>query len=125
MVDFPKLGRSFRFAFAGLVYVVRNEQNMRIHLAISTAVILAGWYFRISQFEWIAVVLCMGAVLGAEAVNSAIERLADRVTGDQDSLIRIAKDAAAGGVLTLAVASFVIGAIIFLPRILGLLQSLG
>lgn len=123
MVDLPKLGRSFRFALAGLLYVVRSEQNMRIHLVISAVVVVAGFYFRISQLEWIAVVLCMGAVLGAEAVNSAIERLADRVTGDEDSLIRVAKDAAAGGVLTLAIASFVIGAIIFLPRILGLLQS--
>tara|TARA_R110002096_G_scaffold54517_5_gene140558 strand:+ start:29353 stop:29727 length:375 start_codon:yes stop_codon:yes gene_type:complete len=123
MVDFPKLGRSFRFAFAGLRYVVRTEQNMRIHLVISAIVLVAGWYFQISHLEWIAVVLCMGAVIGAETVNSAIERLADRVTESEDTLIRIAKDAAAGGVLALAVASFVIGAIIFLPRILELVRS--
>ncbi len=120
MIDFSKLIRSFRYGFAGLVYVIRSEQNMRIHLLITVCVIAAASFFQVSSIEWLMIVFCIGAVTAAEAMNSAIERLADRVTSSEDQLIRVAKDAAAGGVLALAISSAVIGAIIFLPRLLGL-----
>ncbi len=118
MIDVPRLLRSFRFGLAGLAYVFRTEQNMRIHVGMAAFVIAAGWFFRISASEWLAVVFCIGAVIAAEAFNSAIERLADRVEPGEDRLIGLSKDAAAGAVLALAIASAAIGAIIFLPKIL-------
>lgn len=54
----------------------------------------------------------------AEGFNTAIEKLADRVTREQDPLIGAAKDVAAGAVLLMAVASVVVGLIIFLPKFL-------
>ena len=61
--------------------------------------------------------LCIGLVLSAEAVNSAIEALADRVSPAYDEAIKRTKDLAAGAVLLLAIASAVVGLIIFLPKL--------
>ena len=59
----------------------------------------------------------VGLVLSAEAVNSAIEALADRVSPAYDEAIKRTKDLAAGAVLLLAIASAVVGLIIFLPKL--------
>ena len=72
------------------------------------------------DFEWIAVILCIGAVLAAEGVNSAIEALCDKVSPEYDEAIKHTKDLAAGAVLILAVMSIIVGLLIFVPKILSL-----
>ena len=74
----------------------------------------------LSPTEWIIITLCIGLVLAAEAVNSAIEALADRVSAEYDEAIKRTKDLAAGAVLLLAIASAIVGLIIFLPKLIAL-----
>lgn len=109
--------RSFRYAFRGIGLLVRGEHNMWIHLAVALAVVIAGGLLELSRAEWIAVAFAIGFVFSAEAVNSAVERLADRITPERDPMIRDAKDLAAGAVLIAAIAAVVIGLVIFVPRI--------
>jgi len=63
--------------------------------------------------------VCIGAVLGAEALNSAIERLADRVQPEQDPAIHDVKDLSAGAVLVLSVATAVVGVVVLWPYVVG------
>lgn len=114
-------GRSFKFAFAGIVRLVGREHNMWLHISAAIIATALGFAFFISAMEWIAIVLCIGAVFSAEAFNTAIEYLADRISSDYDEAVGRAKDVAAGAVLFLAVASVIIGSIIFIPKILVLL----
>jgi diacylglycerol kinase (ATP) len=109
---------SFRYAWRGIVALVRTQPNARIHLAASVAVLAAGFVLGISGGEWGLLALAMGLVWSAEAMNTAIEVLADRVTTEQDERIGRAKDLAAGAVLLASVAAAVIGGIVFLPRVL-------
>lgn len=83
--------------------------------------ILGGWLFRISSGEWIAVFVAIGLVFAAEAINSAIERLADVVQPEKDERIRDVKDISAGAVLACAITALVIGIIVFLPKLAALL----
>ena len=83
--------------------------------------IVLGFVFSISSGEWIVVILCFGLVLGGECFNTALEAVVDLASPQYHELARIAKDAAAGGVFLFSIASFVIGVIIFLPRILQLI----
>lgn len=76
-----------------------------------------GHFCRTIIYGWIVICLCIGLVLSAEAVNSAIEALADRVSPAYDEAIKRTKDLAAGAVLLLAIASAVVGLIIFLPKL--------
>lgn len=68
--------------------------------------------------EWIAVCMCIGMVLSAEAVNSSIEALADLVSPEYNEAIKKTKDLAAGAVLILAITAAIIGLIIFIPKII-------
>ena len=109
---------SFRYAFNGLKILVKEEHNARIHLFIAICVLIAGVIFKISTAEWIAVVFCIGLVIALELINSAIENTADLISKEKNETIKKIKDLSAGAVLIAAIASAVIGLIIFLPKIL-------
>ena len=79
--------------------------------------VAAGFVFGLAAWEWVAVLLCVGLVLSAECMNTALERLADRVSLDRHPLIQQAKDSASGAVLVLALTSAVVGCIVFVPRL--------
>lgn len=107
--------KSFSYAFAGLKVLFKEEHNARIHAVATLLVVAAGILFRITAGEWIAVVLCIGMVISAEAVNSSIERCADFVKQERDDRKRDIKDLGAAAVLVCAIAAAVVGCIIFIP----------
>lgn len=109
--------RSFGYARKGIQSFVGKEHNAWIHCIVMIAVTIAGFYFEINRGEWIAVVLCFGLVLAAEGFNTAIERLVNLVSPQQNPIAGNVKDIAAGAVLICAVAAAIVGAIIFLPYI--------
>ena len=100
-----------------MAHVIRSEMNMRIHVAAAIAVVVVGGLFGLAAWEWVAVLFCVGLVLSAECMNTALERLADRVSLEWHPLIKQAKDCASGAVLVLALTSAVVGGIVFLPKI--------
>lgn len=108
--------RSFKYAFQGIRILIRNEHNARIHLCATILVVIAGLFFKLTSGEWIAVLFAIGFVFSAEAVNSAIEYLADAVSPAPDPLIGHAKDLAAGAVLIAAFIAAIIGCIVFIPH---------
>ncbi len=79
------------------------------------------WWLKVSAAEWLVVLLCCGAVLGAEMFNHAIEKLCDLVHPGQHPVIRVVKDVAAGATLLTCIVSVLAGLIIFLPRLMALL----
>ncbi|MBS2212566.1 diacylglycerol kinase family protein [Carboxylicivirga mesophila] len=84
----------------------------------AVGVVLLGFYFSLSSLEWVAVLLCIGFVFAMELLNSAIEALADFVSVEHQALIKKAKDMAAAAVLVAALVAFVVGLLIFLPKII-------
>ena len=112
-----KFLRSVVTGFIGLGHVIRSERNMQLHVVAAVTVVVAGFAFGLTAWEWVAVVFCVGLVLSAECLNTGLERLADRVSLDRHPLIKQAKDCAAGAVLVLAMTSAVVGGIVFLPRL--------
>jgi diacylglycerol kinase (ATP) len=85
-------------------------------------VLAASIYFRLSSDEWRWIILAIALVWLAEALNTAIERLADAVTLEPNENIGYAKDVAAGAVLAAAIVSAVIGLTIFVPHIIAILS---
>lgn len=108
--------KSFGFAFKGIWYLFRFTPNALIHLLAVAVVVVAGILFGVSPLEWCALILCMGSVIAAEAVNSALESLADKVSPEKDPLIGRAKDLGAGAVLILALMSVAVACFIFIPK---------
>jgi undecaprenol kinase len=111
------LASSFKFGFEGIATAAARERNVQIHVAISVIVTISGFFFSINKYEWIAIILCIGGMISLEMMNTAIERTVDMYTEDFHPLAKQAKDIAAGAVLVFAIASVIIGLIIFLPKI--------
>lgn len=114
---FRKRIRSFRYAFSGIWLLITKEHNAWIHCFAAISVVIAGAILGLSRMEWVAVVIVIGAVLAAEAVNSSIEALADLVSPEYNEAIKRTKDLAAGAVLLMAIAAAIVGLIIFIPKI--------
>lgn len=113
---FRKRIRSFRYAFNGIRLLITKEHNAWIHCFAAICVVIAGVILGLSRMEWVAVVIVIGAVLAAEAVNSSIEALADLVSPEYNEAIKRTKDLAAGAVLLMAIAAAIVGLIIFIPK---------
>ena len=105
--------KCFKFAAEGILAAVKTQRTMRIHRAFAFYVILAGVVTKLPRAEWAIVIFCMAAVMSLELINTAIESLCDRVSAEYSPQIKLAKDAAAGAVLVCAIASAIIGCIIF------------
>ncbi|MCD5323611.1 MULTISPECIES: diacylglycerol kinase family protein [Pontibacillus] len=107
----------FSFAFNGLWNVLKTERNFRIHLSVSALVILAGLFFGLVAWEWVAVITIMAIVIILEMINSVIERIMDFLSPNYHPLVGEIKDISAGAVLVAALASVIIACIIFLPKL--------
>lgn len=104
---------SFNYAIEGIVYALRTQRNMRLHVMAAAAVLVAALFFRISRYELIAVVLVIALVLCTELINTAVEATVDLAVDRPDPLAKIAKDVAAGAVLVSSVVALVVGYIVF------------
>ena len=112
--------KSFKYAFNGLKILIKEEHNARIHLFATICVGIAGYFFSLSVYEWIAVIFAIGFVFCAEAFNSVIENLSDFVSPERHESIKKIKDLSASAVLITAITAFIIGIIVFLPKIISL-----
>ena len=109
---------AFRYAFAGCVSFFTTERNGRIQLLIALSAIIISVVTNISAAEWCIVLLCIGLVISLEMINSAIEKLCDKMQTGYDPVIKVVKDIAAGAVLWASLISVIIGLLIFIPKIL-------
>lgn len=107
--------RSFRYAFAGLGYVLRTQHNAWLHALASVGVLAVGLWVELSRLEWALIVLAMALVWAAEIVNTALEALVNLASPQPHPLARIAKDCSAAAVLVMAGAAAVIGVLILGP----------
>lgn len=110
--------RSFRFALAGLVTMLRSQHNAWLHALATVLVLILSAAVGLSSMQWCIIILCIGLVWSAEAFNTALEVLCDVVHPDQHPKIKIVKDVAAAAVLLVSIAAALIGAIIFIPYFL-------
>lgn len=121
-MNMKKFVNSFKYAFCGIKETVRQEQNLKIHLLMMILVIIAGIIFRINKIEWIICIILFGLVISAELFNTAIENVVDLITKEKNINAKIAKDVAAGAVLVFAIASAIVGLIIFIPKVMNLIN---
>lgn len=104
---------AFRDAGRGVVFLVRDQCHARIHLLATLIVIGLGLWLGLPYSDWLALILAIGLVWVAEAINSAIEATVDLASPDRHPLAGKAKDIAAGGVLLAAICAAVIGVLVF------------
>jgi len=115
--------QSFKHALNGLKILFTEEHNARVHFSLGICAILAGFFFKISSSEWIAVIFSIGFVIALEIVNSAVENISDFISPEKHNHIKKIKDLAAASVLVGAITALLIGFNIFLPKIWALINN--
>jgi diacylglycerol kinase len=114
---FSREAESFACAFRGIAALLRSEIHARIHLAATILVVALGWWFQITRGAWLAIVLAIGLVWVAEALNTAIEYVADLAHPDEHPEVKKLKDLAAAAVLFASIVALIVGLLIFWPRL--------
>lgn len=119
--DFKKFVKSFGHAIDGVVYLLSNEQNARVHTILTIMVGIGAYIFQISRIEAAVLFMAVILVFAIEIINTAIEKVFDLLHPGDHEVIKAVKDAMAGAVLISAVIAFVVAVLIFLPRIKALI----
>ncbi|WP_430604087.1 diacylglycerol kinase family protein [Enterococcus sp. DIV0724b] len=115
---------SLEFALQGIKTVFKEERNMRTHLLMGVAAIIAGFVFQLAISEWLWLLLAIFLVLVMEIINTAFENVVDMVTDFHFHPIgKKIKDMAAGAVLLTAGFAVVIAVLLFVPKIWQILQD--
>lgn len=108
--------KSVGYAFKGMLILIKTEASIKTQLCIALVVIGAGFYFDISQTEWIAQIAMIGLVLSLEGMNTSVEALADFIHPDFHEKIGTIKDVAAGAVFIASIAAVAIACVIYIPK---------
>jgi diacylglycerol kinase (ATP) len=89
----------------GLAFAIRSEQAIREELVALALSLPFAWFIGVTMMRRFELVAMVVLVLVVELLNTAIEKLADRLTTDHDPQIGRVKDmgsAAVGGALVVA-----------------------
>ncbi|NLZ48418.1 MAG: phosphatase PAP2 family protein [Clostridiales bacterium] len=112
-----KLVDSFNYAIEGIIYAVRTQRNMRIHMAVALCVLTACFFYDLNKMELLIIAITITMVIAAELINTAIESAIDATTNYYHPLAKIAKNTAAGAVLVTAINAVIVGYIIFWDKL--------
>jgi diacylglycerol kinase (ATP) len=113
---------SFDYAIRGIVYALRTQRNMRLHMFAAVVVFVAALWLGVGGVELIALAFAVGFVIVAELMNTAIETTVDLATAGFDPLAAVAKDVAAGAVLVSSITAVAVGYIVFFSRVTPLMD---
>jgi len=105
---------SLGFAWRGL-RIFLAQPNARIQCGAAVLVLVLGAWLGVSPLEWAALLLAIALVLGAEAMNTALEYVVDLAQPEWHPLARDAKDVAAAAVLVCSLGAAMVGLVVFVP----------
>ncbi|MDO9399756.1 MAG: diacylglycerol kinase [bacterium] len=120
MIRIKRLAKSFVYAWRGLCKVFKEEQNLQIQTAGGLLIFILAYFFQISRWEWIVLVLIVILVILMELANSVVERITDALKPRISSYVKEIKDIMAAGVLVASIAALIVGCIIFWPYLIKL-----
>lgn len=114
---------SFNNAVNGIMYTVRHERNIKIHIAAAAVVLVLSLVYRLTKTEFLILCLTIGFVLVCELFNTAVEIIVDIIVDVYHPKAKVIKDIAAGAVLLSAFVSVIVGYFIFFERMSLMLKN--
>lgn len=108
---------SFNFAFQGIIYALKTQRNMQIHVFAAVMVLLLSLFFHLTRLELVILIATIALVLVTEMINTAIEAAIDLMTDQYNIFAKIAKNVAAGAVLIAAINAIVVAYLLFFQHL--------
>jgi diacylglycerol kinase (ATP) len=112
-----KFTESFNHAIEGIIYTVRTQRNMKIHLVVAILVLFLSLFFNLSKIEMVILLITITSVIVLELINTAIEATIDVLANYYHPLAKIAKNVSAGAVLVAASNAIVVGYLLFFDKL--------
>jgi len=105
-------------ALSGMLFLLKNEDSIKVQSLFFLIFIGLGYYFEISKNEWIIHIILIGFILSVEALNTVAEKICNVINPKYDSRIKLIKDIAAGAVSFAVISSLIVLLVIYYPYIL-------
>jgi len=118
MINLGKVFKSIAIAWSGIIQLIKEENNAKIHLICTLLVIVVGLKLDFMSAEWLWITLAIAGVWIAELINSSLEKLTDLVSPEKHPLAKKAKDYAAAAVLVMVIWAVVVFCIVSYPHLL-------
>lgn len=119
--NFKKLFKSFNYAVRGVIFLLKSEQNARVHAVATILVGALAYILEVNRLEAAILFIAVILVFAIEIINTAIEKVFDVCYPGTHHLIKGVKDAMAGAVLISAIIAIVVALLVFLPHVKELL----
>lgn len=116
--------KSFNYSFQGLIYAIKQEQSFLVMMICLILTLGFGIFLNISILEWFFILISIGLVLGTELLNTAIEATIDLVAPSFHPLAKIAKDTASASVFIYSFIAFIIGCLVFIPKVINFIERM-
>lgn len=114
---------SFNYAIEGIVWALRTQRNMRVHIVLAILVTVGSLFLGIDRRGLLAIVFAISLVLVTELLNSAVEAAVDVATERYNPLAKIAKDTAAGAVLVAAINALIVAYLVLFEPVRDVMQN--
>ncbi|PKO00703.1 MAG: diacylglycerol kinase [Chloroflexi bacterium HGW-Chloroflexi-4] len=124
MINIKAIFKSIKFAFEGLLHVVKTQNNARFHILATFIVIGLNFWLEINEIEWALMLIAIALVWIAECFNTTLESFFDLVNPDPHPLVKNGKDSGAAAVLIAAALSVALGILVLGPPLLQKFQFL-
>lgn len=119
----PTFIHSLKHAIDGLILANKTEKNLRFHWIASIGVLFAAFQLEFNQYEWVLIILSIGAVITVEMINTAIEYTVDLISPTINPKAKLIKDISAGSVLIASASAGIVGIILFTPKIIAFFNT--
>jgi diacylglycerol kinase len=124
MINIKAIFKSIKYAFEGLLHVVKTQNNARVHLLATIVVVVLSIWLSLNPVEWCLILIAVALVWIAECFNTTLESFFDLVNPDPHPLVKNGKDSGAAAVLISAFLSVALGIIILGPHLMNKIQTI-
>lgn len=93
--------------------MLKTERNFQIEVLALLINLFLIVYFKVTAIEATLILVVSFSVLSLEILNTCVEKICDIIQPEYDFRIKIIKDIAAGAVFLMALASVIVGLLIY------------
>lgn len=115
---------SFKNAYNGLKYAYYAENHLRSHIVMAFFAIFMAYFLDVSRIEWLIIIASIFFVITLELINTSIEVIIDMIEPNENPLAGLVKDISAGAVLLSAMLALINGLVIFVPKLIYVIEVL-
>lgn len=80
MVEHKTLMESFKHAVDGVMFAIKDNQNLRIHLIAAVLVVVLSVIYKVGAFEMGILGVMILLVISTEMINTSIEEMTNLIT---------------------------------------------